>query len=148
MYYIGMMSGTSLDGIDLVLVSFSPQPRLISSLLYPFPPELKLQLQQLSQPGDNEIERLGLTEQQLANCYASGVKALLAQAGVAASTIAAIGCHGQTIRHRPDASFPFSYQIGDMHRLAMLCHIPVIADFRRKDIAYGGQGAPLVFFKS
>ncbi|HAW92605.1 MULTISPECIES: anhydro-N-acetylmuramic acid kinase [unclassified Arsukibacterium] len=144
MYYIGMMSGTSLDGIDLVLVSFSPQPRLISSLLYPFPPELKLQLQQLSQPGDNEIERLGLTEQQLANCYASGVKALLAQAGVAASTIAAIGCHGQTIRHRPDASFPFSYQIGDMHRLAMLCHIPVIADFRRKDIAYGGQGAPLV----
>ncbi|WP_372625900.1 anhydro-N-acetylmuramic acid kinase [Arsukibacterium sp.] len=144
MYYIGMMSGTSLDGIDLVLVSFNPQPRLVSSLLYPFPSELKLQLQQLCQPGDNEIELLGLAEQQLAHCYASSVTALLAQAGIAASAIAAIGCHGQTIRHRPDAPFPFSYQIGDMHKLAMLCNIPVIADFRRKDIAYGGQGAPLV----
>ena len=144
MYYIGIMSGTSLDGIDLVLASFTPQPKLISSLLHPFPPALKQQLQQLSQPGNNEIELLGLTEQQLARCYAAGVKVLLAQAGLAASDIAAIGCHGQTIRHRPDAIFPFSYQIGDMHKLAMLCQIPVIADFRRKDIAYGGQGAPLV----
>ncbi|MAD77350.1 MAG: anhydro-N-acetylmuramic acid kinase [Rheinheimera sp.] len=144
MYYIGMMSGTSLDGIDLVLVSFSPEPRLVCSLLHPFPTELKLQLQQLCQPGDNEIEQLGLAEQKLAHCYAASVKALLTKAGVAASAIAAIGCHGQTVRHRPDAPFPFSYQIGDMHKLAMLCQIPVIADFRRKDIAYGGQGAPLV----
>lgn len=144
MYYIGIMSGTSLDGIDLVLASFTPEPKLISSLLQAFPPQLKLQLQQLSQPGDNEIELLGPTEQQLAQSYAAGVDALLRQAGVKASTIAAIGCHGQTIRHRPDGSLPFSYQVGDMHKLAMLCQIPVIADFRRKDIAYGGQGAPLV----
>lgn len=144
MYYIGIMSGTSLDGIDLVLASFTPQPQLIRSLLYPFPAQLKQQLQQLCQPGNNEIELLGLTEQQLASSYAAGVQLLLAQAGIAASEIEAIGCHGQTIRHRPDASLPFSYQIGDMHKLAMLCQIPVIADFRRKDIAYGGQGAPLV----
>lgn len=144
MYYIGIMSGTSLDGIDLVLVSFSPQPKLICSQLHPFPPALKLQLQQLCQPGDNEIELLGPVEQQLAQCYAAGVTTLLAKAGVAASSVAAIGCHGQTIRHRPDGRFPFTLQIGDMHKLAMLCQIPVIADFRRKDIAYGGQGAPLV----
>ncbi|SNY53386.1 anhydro-N-acetylmuramic acid kinase [Arsukibacterium tuosuense] len=144
MFYIGIMSGTSLDGIDLVLVSFTPQPKLISSLLHPFPTELKQQLQQLSQPGNNEIELLGPTEQQLAQCYAAGVAALLARANFTASSVAAIGCHGQTIRHRPDGPYPFSMQIGDMHKLAMLCQIPVIADFRRKDIAYGGQGAPLV----
>lgn len=144
MYYIGIMSGTSLDGIDLVLASFNPKPQLVCSLLYPFTTELKQQLQQLCQPGDDEIELLGLTEQQLAQCYANGVTALLKKAGVIASAINAIGCHGQTIRHRPDATLPFSYQIGDMHKLAMLCQIPVIADFRRKDIAYGGQGAPLV----
>ncbi|KKO47305.1 anhydro-N-acetylmuramic acid kinase [Arsukibacterium ikkense] len=144
MYYIGIMSGTSLDGIDLVLAGFTPQPRIISSLLQPFPAELKQQLQQLCQPGDNEIELLGLAEQQLAYSYAAGVQLLLSQAGIEAAAIAAIGCHGQTIRHRPDARLPFSYQIGDMHKLAMLCQIPVIADFRRKDIAYGGQGAPLV----
>lgn len=144
MYYIGIMSGTSLDGIDLVLVSFTPQPTLISSLLHPFPAELKQQLRQLSQPGDNEIELLGPTEQQLAQCYAAGVSALLKRANYTASSVAAIGCHGQTIRHRPDGPYPFSLQIGDMHKLAMLCQIPVIADFRRKDIAYGGQGAPLV----
>jgi anhydro-N-acetylmuramic acid kinase len=144
MYYIGIMSGTSLDGIDLVLASFSPKPKLNCSQLHPFPAKLKQQLQRLCQPGDNEIELLGPTEQQLAQCYAAGVAALLAKASVTASSVAAIGCHGQTIRHRPDGPFPFTLQIGDMHKLAMLCQIPVIADFRRKDIAYGGQGAPLV----
>lgn len=144
MYYIGIMSGTSLDGIDLVLVSFTPQPTLICSLLHSYPVGLKQQLQQLCQPGINEIELLGPTEQQLAYCYAAGVAALLAKAGLAASQISAIGCHGQTVRHRPDGQYPFTIQIGDMHKLAMLCQIPVIADFRRKDIAYGGQGAPLV----
>jgi anhydro-N-acetylmuramic acid kinase len=144
MYYIGIMSGTSLDGIDLVLASFNPEPQIISSLLHPLPTPLKRQLQLLCQPGDNEIEILGPVEQQLAFSYAAGVTALLSQADMPASAIAAIGCHGQTIRHRPDNSMPFTYQIGDMHKLAMLCHIPVIADFRRKDMAYGGQGAPLV----
>ena len=142
MYYIGIMSGTSLDGIDLVLTRFTPQ--LVSSLLQPFPAALKQQLQQLCQPGANEIELLGPTEQHLAECYAAGIKVLLQQAGITAAAVAAVGCHGQTIRHRPDGPTPFSYQIGDMHKLAMLCQIPVIADFRRKDIAYGGQGAPLV----
>ena len=143
--YIGIMSGTSLDGVDVVLVDFSPSyPNLIHSLCLPYPAELKAELAILAQPGANEIERLGLAEADLADCYAHAVQLLLQQSGIDRSRIRAIGCHGQTIRHRPNARQPFSYQIGDQHRLAMLTQIPVIADFRRKDIAYGGQGAPLV----
>lgn len=143
--YIGIMSGTSLDGIDLVLVDFTAsQPVLLRSMLWPFPPELKVELKALAQPSDNEIERMGPTELKLAQCYADGVAALLHQASVRSSVIQAIGCHGQTIRHRPDGPYPFSYQIGNMHQLAAETSIRVIADFRRKDMAYGGQGAPLV----
>lgn len=143
--YIGIMSGTSLDGVDVVLVDFSPSyPNLIHSLCLPYPAELKAELAILAQPGANEIERLCLAEADLADCYAHAVQLLLQQSGIDRSRIRAIGCHGQTIRHRPNARQPFSYQIGDQHRLAMLTQIPVIADFRRKDIAYGGQGAPLV----
>lgn len=139
------MSGTSLDGVDVVLVDFSPAyPNLIHSLCLPYPAELKAELALLAQPGANEIERLGLAEADLAHCYANAVQLLLQQSGIDRCRILAIGCHGQTIRHRPNARQPFSYQIGDQHRLAMLTQIPVIADFRRKDIAYGGQGAPLV----
>ncbi|MBU2425944.1 MAG: anhydro-N-acetylmuramic acid kinase [Gammaproteobacteria bacterium] len=143
--YIGIMSGTSLDGVDVVLVDFSAAtPKLLSSLLLPYPASLRIELAAISQPGANEIERMGLIEADLADCYADAVAKLLLQSGVAASQIQAIGCHGQTIRHRPNARQPFSYQIGDMHRLAALTGIRVIGDFRRKDIAFGGQGAPLV----
>lgn len=143
--YIGIMSGTSLDGVDVVLVDFSEAyPKLVHSLCLPYPAELKAELALLAQPGANEIERLGLAEADLADCYATAVLQLLQQAQVDPVRILAIGCHGQTIRHRPNGRQPFSYQIGDQHRLAMLTQIPVIADFRRKDIAYGGQGAPLV----
>jgi len=131
------MSGTSLDGVDVVLVDFSPAyPTLIHSLCLPYPAELKAELVLLAQPGTNEIERLGLAEGDLAHCYADAVQLLLQQSGIDRSRIRAIGCHGQTIRHRPNARQPFSYQIGDQHRLAMLTQIPVIADFRRKDIAF------------
>ncbi len=148
--YIGIMSGTSLDGIDLVLVRFDQsaqrklRPELLHSLLCPFPELLRQQLSQLSQSGSDEIELLGLVEQQLALAYADAVKQLLANAKVTPEQISAIGCHGQTIRHRPYATYPFTYQIGDMFRLAAETQIRVIADFRRKDMAYGGQGAPLV----
>lgn len=139
------MSGTSLDGIDVVLVDLTAkQPKLLHSLCLPYPAALRQELAALSMPGNNELERIGLAEADLADAYAQSVQLLLTQAGVSASEIKAIGCHGQTVRHRPAARQPFSYQIGDMHRLAALTGIPVIADFRRKDIAYGGQGAPLV----
>lgn len=144
--YIGIMSGTSLDGIDLVLVRFGDSrfPQLIDTLLCPFPEQLRQQLSQLAQSGPDELELMGLVEQQLALAYADAVKELLAKAKVTPEQISAIGCHGQTIRHRPYAQFPFTYQIGDMFRLAAETQIRVIADFRRKDMAYGGQGAPLV----
>lgn len=143
--YIGIMSGTSLDGVDVVLVDFSAAtPKLVHQLCLPYPDALRTELAALSQPGDNEIERMGLAEADIAQCYAKAVLQLLQEAAVAPQDIAAIGCHGQTIRHRPTGRQAFTYQIGDMHRLAALCQIPVIADFRRKDIAYGGQGAPLV----
>lgn len=144
--YIGIMSGTSLDGIDLVLVRFgqSPFPQLAESLLCPFPEQLRQHLSQLAQTGPDELELMGLVEQQLALAYADAVKLLLAKAKVTPEQVKAIGCHGQTVRHRPYAQFPFTYQIGDMFRLAAETQIRVIADFRRKDMAYGGQGAPLV----
>ncbi len=139
------MSGTSLDGIDVALVDFAQAtPNLIASTLLPFPPELRQTLAALSQPGPNELEQMGLVEAQLAEVYAAAVATLLASTPFSAADIQAIGCHGQTIRHRPQGRYPFTYQIGDMHRLAERTGIRVIADFRRKDVAYGGQGAPLV----
>lgn len=139
------MSGTSLDGIDVALVDFADAtPKLVASLLLPYPSELRQQLAQLAQPGDNEIERMGVAESMLAAAYANAVEQLLAQCQLSAAAITAIGCHGQTIRHRPSGPHAFTLQIGDMHRLSALTSIRVIGDFRRKDIAYGGQGAPLV----
>ncbi|SEA76302.1 anhydro-N-acetylmuramic acid kinase [Alkalimonas amylolytica] len=143
--YIGIMSGTSLDGIDLVLVSFnSPKLSLLCSKLVPFPASLQGELRLLAEPGNNEVERIGPVENQLAECYAIGVQQLLKQANYQPEQISAIGCHGQTIRHRPSQPQPFTVQLGNMHLLAALTGIRVIADFRRKDMAYGGQGAPLV----
>ena len=143
--YIGIMSGTSLDGVDVVLVDFASQfPTLVATALLPYPAALRAELAAISQPGDNEIERLGLLEADLADIYAAAVASLLQKSGYQPEHIQAIGCHGQTIRHRPGGRQPFSYQIGDMHRLAMQTGIRVIGDFRRKDIAFGGQGAPLV----
>lgn len=142
--YIGIMSGTSLDGIDLVLADFTTRPSLLSSCLLPFPANLQRELRSLAEPGDNEVERIGPVEYQLAECYAAGVRQLLQQANYQPEQIKAIGCHGQTIRHRPSQTQPFTMQLGNMHLLAALTGIRVIADFRRKDMAYGGQGAPLV----
>lgn len=145
MLYIGIMSGTSLDGIDVALVDFAEsKPRLLASLILPYPAELRHDLARLAQPGANEIELMGVVEAKLAYCYAEAVQTLLSQVQLPASAITAIGCHGQTIRHRPNGTHAFTLQIGDMHRLSVLTGIRVIADFRRKDVALGGQGAPLV----
>lgn len=143
--YVGIMSGTSLDGIDLVLVDFSsPAPQLIESLHCTFADSLRQQLFTLSQPGQNEIETLGLVEAELATAYAKATARLLVKAQITPAAVKAIGCHGQTIRHRPDGRFSFTYQIGDMFRLAVESQIRVISQFRQKDMALGGQGAPLV----
>ena len=148
--FIGVMSGTSLDSIDAALGEFpaSGKPRLLAHHQQPFPPSLRRALTDLCQPGDNEIERMGRADRELGQCYADAVLALLEKTAFTSGDITAIGCHGQTIRHRPasnemPATSAFTLQIGDPNTLASGTGIAVVSDFRRRDIAEGGQGAPL-----
>ena len=144
-YFIGLMTGTSVDAVDAALVRFSSGGRfeLHTHIGCDIPPELTAEIISLFTPGPNEIERLGQVDVQLSQLYSTTVHALLKKARLDKSQICAIGSHGQTIRHRPNNSTPFTLQIGDPNTLSALTGIPTIADFRRKDIALGGQGAPL-----
>jgi anhydro-N-acetylmuramic acid kinase len=142
--FIGLMSGTSLDSIDAALVDFSQQPcRLIDCLEHPLPTALRDQLIGLCQPGDNEIERMGSADNALGHEFARAVNALLTKTGNSAADIVAIGSHGQTIRHRPELANRFTLQIGDANIISHQTGIDTVADFRRKDMAANGQGAPL-----
>ena len=149
-YFIGLMSGTSMDAIDAALVDFSNDtPKLINALNFPIPDSLRTELQALCQPGENEIERLGRADTQLGKLFADAVDQLLNKSNLAAENICAIGSHGQTIRHAPEGSGlkgmnPFTLQIGDANQIAERTGITTVADFRRRDMAAGGQGAPLV----
>ena len=142
--FIGTLSGTSVDGIDAALVRFAPGPALVASHSLKFPEDLRRELLALGVPGANEIDRLGRADVRLGRLFAQAVNGLLQHAGIAPREIAAIGSHGQTIRHRPGGEAPFTLQIGDPSIIATDTGIPVVADFRRKDMALGGQGAPLV----
>ena len=142
--FIGALSGTSIDGIDVALVRFAPQPVLVATHGVAYPAELRRELLALCAPGENEIDRLGRADVAVGREFAAAVQAMLAQAGVAPGEVCAIGSHGQTIRHRPNFAPPFTLQIGDPNVIAANTGIPVVADFRRKDLALGGQGAPLV----
>lgn len=141
--YVGLMSGTSLDGVDAVLADLSGlRPRIISSVHLPFDATLREPLLALTASGFDEIETTGRLGNSLARIYADAVERALDMSGVPAASVRAIGCHGQTIRHRPEQGF--SLQIGNPALLAELSGISVVADFRSRDIAAGGQGAPLV----
>jgi anhydro-N-acetylmuramic acid kinase len=144
--YIGLMSGTSIDGIDAGLVDFQGnKPYLIGFEYLPFPNEIKSVIQQLSEPGSKvSLTEYGAMDNQLGHLFAETVNTLLAKFSIPASSIKAIGSHGQTIYHAPDIQFPFSLQIGDPNIIAEKTGITTIADFRRRDIAAYGQGAPLV----
>jgi len=137
--YIGLMSGTSLDGVDGVLTAFDGA---LHAAYVPFPEPLRQTLFALQSAGQNEIEREAVAANQLAHLYAECVQQLLSDAGLSSSAIKAIGVHGQTIRHRPDLGF--TQQTNNPSLLAELTGMDVIADFRSRDIAAGGQGAPLV----
>lgn len=139
--FIGLMSGTSLDGVDAVIVSIQ-EPRLVAEHWQPYPDSLKQALLALHEPDGNELDRAARLANQLSAIYAESVTLLLAKAGVAASAIRAIGCHGQTVRHRPAEGY--TLQLGNAALLAELTGITVVGDFRSRDIAAGGQGAPLV----
>lgn len=141
--FIGIMSGTSLDGIDVALCTFEDTScQLISTQFMPYPADTKVALLALHVPSENELETSILLGNQLARLYAEAVNKLLTAAQKTANYITAIGCHGQTIRHRPELGF--TLQIGNAALLAELTGISVVSDFRSRDIAAGGQGAPLV----
>lgn len=139
--YIGVMTGTSMDGVDFVAASFDPL-YLHATLTLPFDPELRDELMALTLPDDNEIDRMGKADVALATMIGHGINTLIEKNHLDRSQIKAIGSHGQTIRHRPEHGF--TLQIGDPNIITEITQIPVISDFRRRDMAAGGQGAPLV----
>jgi anhydro-N-acetylmuramic acid kinase len=141
--YIGLMSGTSCDGIDAVVADFAgDRVQTLGHVHVPFTATLREQLQSLMRSGNDEIERMGDASVALARAYAEATHALLAKTKLAAKDAAGIGAHGQTIRHRPERGF--TLQINQPALLAELTGIAVVADFRSRDVAAGGQGAPLV----
>jgi len=148
-YFIGLMSGTSLDGTDGVLVEFTDGAGLsvLSHIHRPFSSELRETLFVLNQRSDDELHRSALAANALAFNYAEVVQGLLDSAApISAQQVHAIGCHGQTVRHRPNEfdGLGYTIQLNNAALLAELCGIDVVADFRTRDVAAGGQGAPLV----
>ena len=142
--YIGLMSGTSLDGVDIAIADFSDYPpRLLYSATTAYPAELQARLRELCLAQTTSLDSLYSLDAELGETYAEVVNAALSDAGIERSRICAVGCHGQTIRHSPDSAFPYTTQIGDPNRIAVRTGITTVADFRRKDIALGGQAAPL-----
>jgi anhydro-N-acetylmuramic acid kinase len=143
--YIGIMSGTSLDGADVAIADFeASNPKLLFAHTYELPTALRNDIAALCQPGDNEIQRMGELDAQLGDFFADCVNQALQSAELDKAMISAIGSHGQTIRHSPAGNTPFTLQIGDGNRIAYNSGIATVADFRRADMAAGGQGAPLV----
>lgn len=143
--YIGLMSGTSLDGIDAALVRFEGNtPSVLEAICLPLASHLKDEIKSLVNPSENEISRLMTLDVQLGQQFSKAVEQLLQKAKTKKENIAAIGSHGQTIRHLPTAEYPTTLQIADANIIAETTGITTVADFRRRDMAAGGQGAPLV----
>ena len=141
-YYIGIMSGTSLDGVDVVYCEITSHScKLLASLEYPMPLELKADILTMIE-SKTTLEHVGQIDHRLGVLFTQAVGALLIRENIDVSTITAIGSHGQTLWHAPSGEHPFSMQLGDPNILAAKTGIPIVADFRRKDVAMGGQGAP------
>jgi anhydro-N-acetylmuramic acid kinase len=144
--FIGLISGTSADGIDVALVDFADghHGRLVLGRTLAWEPALRARLVALGQGGDCTLDELGALDAQVGIAFADAALALLADAGVAPGAVRAIGSHGQTVRHRPGAPIPFTMQVGDANRIAERTGICTVADLRRRDVAAGGHGAPLL----
>ena len=144
-FYIGLISGTSMDGIDAVLCDFSPHPpAILAARTLAFEPGQRAMLDRLRQdPEHFPATELAQLDALLGDAFAAAALAVLGDAGLEAAQIMAIGSHGQTVLHRPEANPPHTLQIGDPNRIAAATGILTIADFRRADLAAGGQGAPL-----
>lgn len=142
--YIGLMSGTSLDGIDVAIIDFAEYPpKLLHCETSPYEIAIRQRLQALCQEASTTLDNLYSLDAELGELYARSVNQALELSSVDRDRVVAIGCHGQTIRHSPDSLSPYTAQIGDPNRIAALTGITTVADFRRKDIALGGQAAPL-----
>ena len=144
--YAGVMSGTSLDGVDAVIADFSPAAGkpclLLAAAQVPFARDLSADLLALQRPGIDELARAGRAANALADTYADAINMALGRAGLAAADIVAAGVHGQTLRHRPDEGW--TLQLNNPARVAEKAGVAVVADFRSRDVAAGGEGAPLV----
>ncbi len=146
-FYIGLMSGTSLDGVDGVIVDISTSKCQVTQYASaPLAPDLRAELLALNTSGANELHRAALAGNALARTYAEVVQMLLEQSGLKPAQVRAIGAHGQTVRHRPQEfdGTGYTLQLNNPALLAECTGIAVVADFRSRDVAAGGQGAPLV----
>ncbi|MBB6189478.1 anhydro-N-acetylmuramic acid kinase [Rhodanobacter sp. MP7CTX1] len=144
--YLGMISGTSADSIDVALVSFNDGlPQVKATHAHPWPSALRDRMLALAQgEAALDLDAYGRLDVEIGHCFADAALQLLEHSGTPTSSVRAIGSHGQTLRHRPTGEYPFTLQLGDPTVMAERCHIDVVADFRRADIAAGGQGAPLL----
>jgi anhydro-N-acetylmuramic acid kinase len=144
--YLGLISGTSADGIDAALVRFEhDRPQLVDALAHPWPVALRERILAVAQDEARlDLDAYGRLDVAIGQCFADAAQALLARNPAQRSSVRAIGSHGQTLRHRPGGEHPFTLQVGDPSVIAERCGIDVVADFRRADVAAGGQGAPLL----
>lgn len=143
--FLGLISGTSVDGIDAALVAFDPAPRLVFGRTYPLPADLAADVLRLSQVDARlSLDEVGRLDTRLGQAFAAAARQALHDSGVPAGSVAAIGSHGQTLRHDPRGAAPFTQQLGDANVIAEGTGLPTVADFRRRDVAAGGQGAPLM----
>lgn len=144
--YLGLISGTSADGIDAALVRFDDHtPQLVDALTHPWPEELRTRILAVAQDETRlDLDAYGRLDVAIGRCFADASQQLLARNREHAASVRAIGSHGQTLRHRPSGEYPFTLQVGDPSVIAERCGIDVVADFRRADVAADGQGAPLL----
>ncbi|WP_374603361.1 anhydro-N-acetylmuramic acid kinase [Arenimonas sp.] len=143
--FLGLISGTSADGIDAALVRFGPRVEVVFARTYPLPPDVLDEVLRLSQAEARiSLDEVGRLDTRLGHAFAGAARQALADAGVQAEDVTAIGSHGQTLRHDPRGAAPFTQQLGDACVIAEITGITTVADFRRRDVAAGGQGAPLM----
>ena len=149
-YFLGLISGTSADGIDVALVRFADDnpnaaPELVFGQTYPWEPILRARLVELGQLAASiTLDEVGVLDVRVGRAFAQASFAAMQSAGISAGELNAIGSHGQTLRHRPHGDTPFTLQLGDPATIAERCGVRVVAEFRRRDVAAGGHGAPLV----
>ncbi len=142
--YIGLISGTSVDGVDCALVQFeNDQPNVVCTYFSPTIPALRENILHLCKGKDIDLELYGKVDMEIGRYFATATLELLKKASLESSAIRAIGSHGQTVFHRPSGDFPFTLQLGDPNTIAQLTGITTVADFRRRDMVVGGEGAPL-----